>query len=124
MSLDERLRQGLEGLDALEAAPPDTVVDVVLGRGRRSRWTRRLLASTVVLAVAIGGLVVGPKVVDALGDADDLRPAVPKGDAGIITTVVGTGAHYSSGDGRLATEAEINLPSVIGFDAVYTPAAG
>ena len=117
MSLDERLRQGLEGLDALEGAPSNAVVDVVLGRGRRSRWTRRLLASAVVLVVAIGGLVVGPRVVDALANANDPRPAVPKGEAGVITTVVGTGAHYSSGDGGLATDAEINLPSVIGFDA-------
>ena len=35
MSLDERLREGLEGLDTLEGAPPEGVVDAVLGRGRR-----------------------------------------------------------------------------------------
>jgi hypothetical protein len=117
MSLDERLRQGLEGLDALEGSPPDMVVDAVLGRGRRSRWTRRLVAGAVALALATAWLVVAPKALDALGSADDQRPAMPKGDGGVITTVAGTGAHWSSGDGGLATEAEIDLPSVVGFDA-------
>ena len=60
MSLDERLRQGLEGLDALEDTPPDIVVDAVLGRGRRSRWARRLVAGVAALAVAIAGIVVAP----------------------------------------------------------------
>ena len=116
MSLDERLRQGLEGLDALEDTPPDIVVDAVLGRGRRSRWARRLVAGVAALAVAIAGIVVAPKALEALRSADGQHPATPKGDAGIITTVAGTGARWSSGDGGPAVEAELNNPGVIGFD--------
>lgn len=116
MSLDERLRQGLEGIDALEHTPPDIVVDAVLGRGRRSRWTRRLVAGVAALAVAIAGIVVAPKALEALRSADRQHPAIPKGDVGIITTVAGTGARWSSGDGGPAVEAELNNPGVIGFD--------
>jgi hypothetical protein len=78
MSLDERLRQGLEGLDALEGAPPDEVVDAVLGRGRRSRWARRIVAGGVTLAVAIAGFVVAPKALDALTSYRENRPASPR----------------------------------------------
>lgn len=116
MSLDERLKQGLEGLDALEGTPPATVVDAVLSRGRGSRWTRRLVASAVAIAVAIAGLVVGPKALDLLRSADDQRPATPKGDAGIITTVAGTGEQGDTGDGGAATEAPVNFPVDLGFD--------
>jgi sugar lactone lactonase YvrE len=115
MSLDERLRHGLEGLDALEGTPPDAVIDAVLGRGRRSRWARRLVAGAVALAVATSGLVVAPKALDALRSADDQRPATPKG-AGIITTVAGTGEHGDTGDGGPATEAPVNYPVDLDFD--------
>jgi trimeric autotransporter adhesin len=116
MSLDERLRQGLEGLDALEGMPPDSVVEAVLGRGRRSRWTRRLVAGAVALMLAITGLVVAPKALDALRSAGDQRPATPKGDAGLITTVAGTGEQGDTGDGGAATEAPLNFPVDLDFD--------
>jgi sugar lactone lactonase YvrE len=116
MSLDERLKQGLEGLDALEGTPPAAVIDVVLSRGRRSRWTRRLVACAVTIALALAGLVVAPKAIDALRSAGDQRPATPKGDAGIITTVAGTGEPGVSGDGGPATSAQVNYPVDLGFD--------
>ena len=116
MSLDERLRQGLEGLDSLEGIPPDPVVDAVLGRGRRSRWTRRLVTGAVALAVAIAGLDIAPQALDALRSADDQRPANPKGDQGVITTVAGTGVAWSSGDGGPAAVAELEFPADLDFD--------
>ena len=116
MSLEERLRQGLEGLDALEGTPPDMVVDAVLGRGRRSRWTRRLMAAAVTLAVAFAALVVAPKALDALRSAEDRHPATPKGEVGVITTIAGTGTKGTSGDDGPATEAEINAPIDLDFD--------
>lgn len=114
MSLDQRLREGLEGLDALESAPPPQVVGVVLDRGRRQRWVRRITAAGVALAAAVAGLVVAPKVLD--WGADEPRPAQPTAGEGIIRTVVGTGARRSSGDGGPATEAEIQYPIDLAFD--------
>jgi hypothetical protein len=116
MSLDGRLRHGLEGLDGLEATPPDIVVDAVLGRGRRSRWTRRLAAAAVALAVAIAGLVLAPKALDALRSAEDRHPATPRGDVGLISTIAGTGTAGTSGDDGPATDAEINAPVDLDFD--------
>ena len=115
MSLDERLRQGLEGLDALEGAPHDHVVDAVLGRGRRSRWNRRLAAAAVALAAVIA-VVVAPKTLDALRSASERRPAVPGGELGLITTVAGTGTPGLAGDGGQATSADVNYPVDLGFD--------
>ena len=116
MSLDERLRDGLEGLDALESAPPASVVDAVLGRGRRSRWSRRLGAGVLALAAAIAVIILGPRALDALRSADERRPAFPGVESGVITTVAGTGAPGLSGDGGPATAAEINYPGDLAFD--------
>jgi sugar lactone lactonase YvrE len=114
MSLDERLKAGLEGLDAIETIPPDEVVDSVLSGGRRQRWVRRIAAACLTLAAAVAGLVGVPKVLD-LGTGDP-RPALPDGGAGIITTVAGTGTAWASGDGGLAEEAELEYPADLDFD--------
>lgn len=116
MSLDERLRRGLEGFDALEGAPPESVVDKVLGRGRRSRRGRRLVAGAMALAAAVAALVAAPKGLDALQSAGEMRPATPAGDRGLISTVAGTGSAGLSGDGGPATAAEINAPVDLDFD--------
>src|SRR5262245_10242503 len=84
MSLDERLRQGLEGLDALVGPPPDDVVEVVLGRGRRSRRDRRLATAAVAVVAVVTAFVVAPKAIDALRSADERRPAMPGGKSSRI----------------------------------------
>jgi NHL repeat len=114
MSLNQRLREGLEGLDAFESAPPPKVVGAVLDRGRRLRWVRRITAAGVALAAAVAGFVVAPRMLDR--GADEPRPAQPTSGEGIIRTVVGTGARWSSGDGGPATEAEIEYPIDLAFD--------
>ena len=114
MSLDERLREGLEGLDALELAPPATLVDAVADRGRHLRWVRRITAASVALAAAVAGLMIGPKVLDLV--SAEPRPAQPATGERIITTVVGTGARSSSGDGGPATKAEVEYPIDLAFD--------
>ena len=116
MSLDERLRTGLEGLDALEGAPPDSIVDAVLGRGRRHRWNRRFATIAVVVLAVLIAFVVAPKALDALRSAGERRPAVPGDRPGIISTVAGTGAAWSSGDGGPAAEADLEYPVDLGFD--------
>src|SRR5215211_132026 len=117
MSLDERLRRGLEGLDSLERLPVQSVVDAVVDRGRRSRRGRRFTVGAVVVAALFAALVVAPKALDALRGAREPHPALPSDGSGRISTVAGTGAARSSGDGGPAAEADISLPSVIGFDA-------
>jgi streptogramin lyase len=114
MSLDQRLREGLQGLDALERAPFPTVIDAVLDQGRRRRWVRRITVAGVALAAAVAGLVIGPDVLDR--SSDEPRPALPATGGGTITTVVGTGARWTSGDGGPATEAEIEYPIDLAFD--------
>jgi hypothetical protein len=116
MSLDQRLREGLEGLDALESAPPPSVVDTVVARGRRHRWVRRAAAGAVALGAAISAVVVSPRAIDALSSDGERRPAVPGDRLGLITTVAGTGAPGLSGDGGPATAAEINYPVDLAFD--------
>jgi len=116
MSLDQRLREGLEGLDALESAPPPKVVGAVLDRGRRHRWVRRATTGAVALAAPLAALVLTPKAFDALRTADEQRPAFSGAESGVITTVAGTGAPGLSGDGGPATAAEINYPVDLAFD--------
>ena len=116
MSLDQRLREGLEGLDALESAPPPKVVGAVLNRGRRHRWVRRATTGAVALAAPLAALVLTPKAFDALRTADEQRPASSGAESGVITTVAGTGAPGLSGDGGPATAAEINYPVDLAFD--------
>jgi hypothetical protein len=116
MSLDERLRQGLEGLDALEVAPPEGVVAAVLGQGRRSRWTRRIVAGALALVAAMAAVVVAPKALDALRSTGERRPAVPSGGMGTIATVAGTGAAGLWGDGGRATASQMNYPVDLAFD--------
>lgn len=116
MSLDERLRQGLEGLDAFEGAPPQGAVEAVLGRGRRHRWNRRLAAGALTLSAAILAFVVAPKALDALQSAGERRPAVLGPGVGLITTVAGSGSRGYAGDGGPATEAALNYPVDLDFD--------
>ena len=116
MSLDQRLREGLEGFDALESAPPPSVVETVVARGRRQRWVRRTAAGVVALAAAISAAIVAPRAIDALSGDGERRPAVPGDRLEVITTVAGTGAPGLSGDGGPATAAEINYPVDLGFD--------
>jgi hypothetical protein len=116
MSLDQRLREGLEGLDGLESAPPPRVVDSVLRRGRRHRRVRRATTGALTLVAALAALVLTPKGLDALRSADEPRPAFPGGEFGVITTVAGTGAAGMSGDDGPATAAEINYPVDLAFD--------
>jgi trimeric autotransporter adhesin len=119
MALDDRLREGLRGLDAIEGVPPDDVVDAVLGRGRRHRLARRLAAAAVALAAAVTAIAVAPKALDIWRGDSARVPAVPAPHrtVGVITTVAGDGAGYSEGDGGMATQASIRGPNVIGFDA-------
>ena len=114
MSLDERLRHGLEGLDALETVPPNDVVDSVVLRGHRQRWVRRITIAAVVLAAVVASAVVVPKALDL--SRGEPRPATPVGVAGVITTLAGTGTAWSSGDGGPATKAAIEFPIDLGFD--------
>ena len=116
MSLDQRLREGLEGLDALESAPPPSVVETVVARGRRQRWVRRAAAGGVALAAAISAVVAAPRAIDALSSDGERRPAVPGDRLGLITTIAGTGAPGLSGDGGPATAAAINYPVDLDFD--------
>lgn len=116
MRLDDRVRKGLEGLDALGGAPPDSVVHAVIGRGRRSQWGRRLAAGAVALAATIVALVVAPRALDALRSAGEERPAVPSEEQGSITTVAGTGVGGMSGARGEATESPVNAPVDLAFD--------
>lgn len=75
MSLDERLRNGLEGLDAIEGSPPDRVLDHVVGKGRRRRSTRRLVAGAVAIAAIAAAVTVVPRALDALDSVGETRPA-------------------------------------------------
>lgn len=118
MSLEERLRAGLVGLDAPRDVTPDDIVEAVLGRGRRSRRNRRVLAGAIVLIAGLAAIIGVPQALDALRTASERVPAVPGGDIGTITTIVGTGAPGMSGDGGPATAAQINYPVDLAFDAV------
>jgi WD40 repeat protein len=104
MSLDERLRQGLEGLDALEGSPPDAVVDAIVGRGRRSRWIRRVAAGAVALAAAIAVIVLVPSALDALWSGGTKVPA-HQGTGMAPLRVQGYGFGFSADGTRLFARA-------------------
>jgi sugar lactone lactonase YvrE len=114
MSVEDRLREGLEGLDALEGTPPRRVVDYVLLRGRRRRWVRRIAAAGLAAAAAVTGIAVAPKVLEQ--GSGDTRPAGPDSAVAFITTVAGTGMSGTAGDRGPAIEARINAPVDLGFD--------
>ncbi len=118
MSLDRRLRDDLSrSLAGFDAGGIDGVLERVLNRGRRRRWARRLVAGVVILVAALTAMVLAPKALDALRSAERRRPAIIPGQPrGLITTVVGTGAAGSSGDGGPATDARLSYPVDLGFD--------
>jgi trimeric autotransporter adhesin len=118
MSLDERLRDGLASLDALDERAPDRILPDVVHRGRRLRWARRLAAGAVTLAAAVAAVVIAPKALDALRSSEDGRPAGPYETHSVITTVAGNGTASSYGDGGPAREAEIEYPVDLAFDGV------
>jgi hypothetical protein len=118
MALDERLRESLKALDAMEERPAD-IVDAVIARGRRYRLLRRLAVGAVAVVAAVTSIAVAPRTLD-MWRGDERVPAVPApgGAVGQITTIAGTGAGYSTGDGGPAAEASLIASGVIGFDAV------
>ncbi len=118
MSFDQRLRDELHrSLAVLDAGAVDGILEGVVNRGRRRRWARRLAAGAVVLAAALTAALLGPRALDALRSMEQRHPAVPPGQPrGRITTVVGTGAAGSSGDGGPATKAQLDFPVDLGFD--------
>ena len=75
MSLDERLSNGLEGLDAIQGSPPDSLLDEVVGMGRRRRSTRRLVAGAAAIAAVAAAVAIVPRTLDALDSVGDTRPA-------------------------------------------------
>ncbi len=118
MSFDQRLRDELHrSLRMLDAGAVDGILQGVVNRGRRRRWTRRLAAAAIVLAAALTAALLGPRALDALRSMEQKHPAVPPGRPhGLITTVVGSGAAGSSGDGGPATKAQLDFPVDLGFD--------
>jgi WD40 repeat protein len=120
MSLDERLRAGLEGLDAIEGSPPQTFAEAVVVRGRRTRWTRRVAAGAVALVATIAVLVVTPRALDALRDAGDGgRVPVHEGPGKPLIRVPGYGWGFSD-DGTHLFARDIDS----GMGAVYDAATG
>ncbi len=118
MSFDQRLRDELHrSLAGIDAGAAEGVLEGVVNRGRRRRRLRRLAAGVVVVAAALMTALVGPRALDLLRSMERKHPAVPPGQPhGRITTVVGTGATGSSGDGGPATKAELDFPVDMGFD--------
>jgi hypothetical protein len=122
MHLDDRLRKALS--DSAAAAEPDSAdrdLHVVVQRGRHRRRNRRLVLLSVAAAVVAVGILVAPRALDAIRSAVDTRPATRNEihvTRGIITTIAGSGAARSSGDGGRAIEASIRYP----FDVVVDSA--
>jgi len=118
MSFDQRLREKLHrSLPVPDAAAVDGILEGVVSRGLLRRRRRRLAAGAAVLAAALTAALLGPRALDAMRSMERRHPAVPPGQRhGLITTVVGTGAAGSSGDGGLATKARLNYPVDLGFD--------
>jgi sugar lactone lactonase YvrE len=118
MPLERRLRKALaEPIVHVDGPSFERDLHVVVLRGRRRRRTRRLIAFIVSSLVVVGAMLLAPRALDALRNVDAPAPAVPpkpEGIPGVITTVVGTGAPASQGDGGLAVDASIQYP----FDVV------
>jgi hypothetical protein len=75
------------------------------------------LATAAEISAPNGGIAVDASGNIFFGDGGNNRIRVISGSTGIITTIVGNGTAGFSGDGGLATSAEINLPYGIAFDA-------
>lgn len=79
MSLDRRLRQGLDrSSSAIEERSFDRVLDGVVARGRRRRRVRRVAAGTLALAALIASVVIAPKALDAIRSFGETKPASPQ----------------------------------------------
>ncbi len=85
--------------------------------------------ATAVDYLGDGGLAIAAPLFDPLGVAVDNNGTLyiactgfnrifKVSSAGIITTIAGTGAQSSLGDGGLATSASISSPSAVAFDGV------
>ena len=78
MPIDERLRRGLAGLDAIESFPQPDLVDSVLRRGRRRRTVRRITAGIALLCAVAVCTVVVSNALDAVRVSRDVLPASPE----------------------------------------------
>jgi len=118
MHLDRRLKEALSGPSVgIDAYSLERDLHVIVQRGRRRRRNRRLVGFVATVAIFIGAVVLAPRAVDALRGVGEQRPASParpEGIPGVITTVAGTGAAASQGDGGPATAAAVRYP----FDLV------
>jgi hypothetical protein len=112
MRLDaERLKRALSGpVVPIDRASMERDLHVVVHKGRRHRRNRRLATLSVGVAVVVLGAMLVPRALEAFRSLGETRPATPPAPRGIITTVVGTGVHKSSGDGGAAAEAAVRYP--------------
>jgi len=114
MHPDRRLKEALSsagvGIDAFSL---ERDLYVILQRGRRRRRIRWLVGFVATVALVIGAVVLAPRALDALRSVGEPRPASPprlEGIPGVVTTVAGTGAAASRGDGGPATAAAVRYP--------------
>jgi sugar lactone lactonase YvrE len=118
MHLDRYLKEALSGAGVgIDASSLERDLNVVVQRGRRRRRNRWLVGFVATVALVIGAVVLAPRALDALRSVGEPRPAAPprpEGIPGVITTVAGTGAAASRGDGGPATAAAVHYP----FDLV------
>jgi hypothetical protein len=117
MHLDRRLKDALSGPSVgIDASSLEQDLHVIVQRGRRRRRNRRLVGFVATVAMVIGAVVLARALDDLRSDGEPrpATPARPEGIPGVITTVAGTGAAASRGDGGPATAAALRYP----FDLV------
>jgi sugar lactone lactonase YvrE len=114
MHLDRRLKEALSGARVgIDAPSLERDLHIVVQRGRRRRRNRWLVGFVATVALVICAVVLAPRALDALRSVGEPRPAAPprpEGIPGVITTVAGTGARASRGDGGRATAAAVQYP--------------
>jgi sugar lactone lactonase YvrE len=116
MSLDRRLREGLErSSSSVEERELDAVLAGIVVGARRRRLVRRAVAAAIILALGLGAIVLGPRALDALRSERSV-PAFP-GSVSLITTIAGNGVRGSAGDGGPATAAQLAYPLDLAFGA-------
>jgi sugar lactone lactonase YvrE len=110
--LDQRLREMFRSHEADLFGP--VAVPPLISRRIHRRQAATLTAAVLgLIALVAAGLGVRA-VTDGSIPVDEPKPIPP---AGVITTVAGTGSPGSTGDGGVATEAQITYPGDIVFDA-------